>query len=111
PHRRDAGRAGRRAGRARDHPGRLHPRPRRRRGFGAGVGAREPARTEAGGQLVTDDRPPCDHQVDVDDSTWFECELPMHHPGPHKYTFTWENEPYGPQLPVTRHTPIWVPEA
>lgn len=49
--------------------------------------------------MTHDDRPICDHQVDMDDSTWFECELPMHHPGPHKYTFTWENEPYGPQLP------------
>lgn len=66
---------------------------------------------EAREELATDDRPLCDHQVDVDDSTWFECELPMHHPGRHRYTFTWENEPYGPQLPTVRQTPIWVPEA
>lgn len=61
---------------------------------------------------MTDDRLPCDHQVDIDDSTWFECELPMHHPGPHKYTFTWENEPYGPQLPMTPRPPlVFLPEA
>lgn len=48
---------------------------------------------------MVDERPPCDHQVDVDDRTWFECELPMHHPGDHQVTYTWPNEPHGPKLP------------
>ena len=60
---------------------------------------------------MSDDRQLCDDQVDVDDSTWFECELPMHHPGPHKYTFTWENKPHGPQLPVGRQSLVLIPEA
>lgn len=55
--------------------------------------------------MAHDDRPLCDHQVDVDDATWFECELPMHHPGDHEYTFTWPNEPHGPKLPPKPLTP------
>lgn len=58
-----------------------------------------------------DDRPPCDHLVDVDDRTWFECELPMHHPGHHKYTFTWDNEAFGPQLSTARQTVMLLPGA
>lgn len=60
---------------------------------------------------MSDDRQPCDVQVDVDDSTWFECELPMHHPGDHRYTYTWPNEPIGPRLPRTSPRIMLLPEA
>lgn len=61
--------------------------------------------------MTRDDRPLCDHQVDVDDSTWFECELPMHHPGDHKCKYTWRNEPHGPKLPPTPPRDRLFPEA
>lgn len=64
---------------------------------------------------MNDERPLCDHQVDVDDQTWFNCELPVHHTGDHAYTYTWENEPIGPSLPprvAPQHAPTeWLADA
>lgn len=47
---------------------------------------------------MADKRRLCGAIDEIEYGVWFECELPMHHPGDeHQAVHVWQNKPHGPE--------------